>query len=96
MRIDAKYTFVAVNPTTNNYHTHEDAFVVLAKDKAFLAVMPAYLEKLIEFGADERQIAAAEAMMRRIISFQSEFGSKVPDCGEAEFSDIKSREENGY
>lgn len=49
--IDNKYIISAIDPFGGNHHTHEDAVLFLANDKAFLeGALPAYREKCIELG----------------------------------------------
>lgn len=79
--IDRKFTIQATCREHGHAHTEADSALFLAKDIAFPAALRAYIRECVRLGADERQIAAAKAMMERVVKYQAEHPDliKVPD-----------------
>lgn len=78
--IDNKYIISAIDPFSGNHHTHEDAVLFLANDKAFLeGALPAYREKCVELGCSPEQIKSVDELITRVKIYQNEVGSKIPD-----------------
>lgn len=84
MRIDLKYKIDAVNPVSKKEHDSDDSVLMLAKDRAFLNILPRYIAELIKLGADPKQVMGARLLMARIEEYQDVNGSKVPDMSSGE------------
>ena len=82
MEIDRKFRFIGYNPSKHGtIYTEEDGVLFLAKDRAFLETLPTYREKLVELGADARQVAGVDLLIERVRRYQEENPRlvKVPD-----------------
>ena len=79
MVIDRKYKISAVNPCSGNIHTENDAVLFLAKDQAFLNVLPKYLEESRKLGANPAHLESIQLLIERVTEYQMNNGSKVPD-----------------
>lgn len=78
--IDLKYEISAVNPCSQNRHSHFDSVLFLAKDRAFLeGALPGYRSKCIELGANPAHIASIDLMIQRVRRYQTDVEQKVPD-----------------
>ena len=87
--IDRKFKFVAVNPSNGKHYTEDSGVVFCAHDKAFLEVLPLYIEACKNMGANELQIKGAEALLNRVRNYQETVFSKVPDINQQEDIDLK-------
>lgn len=84
MNIDRKYTILAVNPSSGREHTEEDSVLFLAKDRAFLAILPKYLEECRRLGSNPDHLASVSLLIDRVTEYQKLHDSKVPDTVGAE------------
>lgn len=66
MKLDAKF-HGEIRKVKNDAIVPEDEYVVFwAKDNAFAATLPHYLDYCISLGCDAEQIAAVERMIERV------------------------------
>lgn len=71
MKLDAKFEG-EIRKVKDGSVVPEDEYVVfLAKDNAFAAILPEYLNKCIELGCDKEQIAAVDRMMGRLYTWRA-------------------------
>lgn len=77
--IDWKYQITAVNPCSGNMHSQHDAILFLAKDKAVPAMIDAYRAECLRLGANPAHIEAIELLNERVLRYQRNIESKVPD-----------------
>jgi hypothetical protein len=82
MKLDAKF-YGTIHKVKDDSEVPEDEWVVfLAKDNAFAAVLPLYLEKCIELGCDQEQIASVRRMIDRMVVWRVTHQDRVkaPDA----------------
>jgi hypothetical protein len=82
MKLDAKF-YGEIRKVKDDSIVPDDEYVVfLAKDNAFAAVLPAYLEKCIELGCDDEQIAAIRRMIDRMVIWRAAHQDRIknPDA----------------
>jgi len=77
--IDRKYKIQAVNPVSLKTHTEHDAVLFLAKDKALPDTISFYIDKCISLGANPEHIQSLELLYKRVVDYQLNVESKVPD-----------------
>lgn len=85
MNIDRKYQINAVNPVSGRIHSENDSVLFLAKDAAFLSVLPQYLEKCKELGSNPDHLESISLLIDRVGEFQKT-SSDVPDTLGAEIN----------
>ena len=81
-KLDAKF-YGQIFKAKDSSRVPDDEYVVfLAKDNAFAAVLPLYLEQCIKMDADEAQIEAVTAMIGRVDQWRAANPDrcKVPDA----------------
>lgn len=79
MDIDRKFKISATANRSGKHYTEQNAVLFLAKDRAFALTLPDYIRHCREVGAAPEQIQAAELLLERVLKFQSENETKVPD-----------------
>ena len=79
MNIDGKYTFLAINKCTGNSFDQTEGICFRVHDAALPVILKKYIEECRKLGADEGQILGCEKLLERVIKWQSENPSKVPD-----------------
>ena len=79
--IDRKFKIQATSINSGNVYTENEAVCFLAKDRAFLMALPAYLEACKTIGAGPDQLKAVELMIERVREYQAAnpHKVKVPD-----------------
>lgn len=78
--IDRKYIINAINPCSGNTHSHKDAVLFLAKDKAFLeGALPGYRQRCLELNANPAHIESIDLLIMRVKEYQERTESKTPD-----------------
>jgi len=77
--IDKKYIIIATNPTSKSEHTEEDSMLFLAKDEAVPGMLSAYIDICASLGANQEHLESLRQMRNRVIKYQIDNGSKVPD-----------------
>ena len=77
--IDRKFKFVATNPCKNSVYTEENAVVFCAKDKAVPSMLTAYIKECEKIGCGDEHLEAIRLMRGRIIQYQIENESRIPD-----------------
>lgn len=77
--IDWKYQIKAINPCSLNTHDQYDSILFLAKDAAVPAMLKTYRDETIRLGSNPAHIEAVELLLSRVIQYQAEVESKVPD-----------------
>lgn len=77
--IDWKFNILALNPCKNDFHSSEDSFLFLAKDRAVPAALQAYREECERLGCGPEHLEAIDLLYDRVIEFQELRGSKIPD-----------------
>jgi hypothetical protein len=83
--IDRKFKFVATNPCKGNVYTEENAIVFLAKDRAVPKMLVAYKDECRAIGCADNHIQSIDLLLDRVLEFQTETESRVPDTeGECE------------
>ena len=70
--VDRKFVIQAVSLEHDTEHTHADAVLFLAKDRAFLATLPSYREFCEFYGADARQLEGVDRLIARVARYQRE------------------------
>lgn len=78
MDIDRKFEIDAVNPVSGKRYTHENAVLFCAKDRAFLQILPHYLQACKELGSNPEHLESIGLLIERVMEFQKA-ESKVPD-----------------
>jgi hypothetical protein len=79
MIIDRKFKFIAVNPCKNTVYTQEDAIVFCAKDKAVPAMLLEYIDRCKYLECGEDHIESMGLLLERVLEFQKNVESRVPD-----------------
>ena len=79
MNIDRKYKIHAVNPCSRNTHDEYDSILFLAKDKAVLAMLRAYLKESEKLGANPAHLESIGLLIGRVEQYQREVEAKIPD-----------------
>jgi hypothetical protein len=81
-KLDAKFYGEIFKVKDDSAVPSDEYVVFLAKDNAFAATLPTYLEKCKELGADAEQIAAVERMIARLWEWRvaNPDRLKVPDA----------------
>ena len=82
MKMDKKFTG-EIRKVKDGTLVPEDEWVCfLVKDNAFAAVLPLYLQKCVDLGADEDQVRAVTQLMLRVTEWREQNSSrcKVPDA----------------
>lgn len=90
MKLDAKF-YGDIFKVKNDTRVNDDEYVVfLAKDNAFAAILPLYLEKCIELNCDEEQILAVKRMIWRLQDWRmrNPYELKTPDAKNEYLLDI--------
>lgn len=90
VKMDAKF-YGEIRKAKDNSIVPDDEWVVfLVKDNAFAATLPIYLEKCIEMGADEEQIASVRRMIDRMNEWRerNQDRLKTPDAAGEMLLDI--------
>jgi hypothetical protein len=90
-KLDAKF-YGEVRKAKDNSRVPDDEYVVfLAKDNAFCAILPAYLEECIRLGADQEQIDAVLQMMERLREWRANNPDrcKTPDARGERLLDVE-------
>ena len=77
--IDRKYKFVAVNPCNGHVHTEEDALILTAADMAIVPALTAYIRACKSLRCGPEHIESMELLRGRVIKYQEEKESRVPD-----------------
>jgi hypothetical protein len=75
--IDRKFTFCATCCEHDHMHSHMDALVFLAKDKALPATLAYYRDECLTLGAKEEQIKGIDLLIERVLRYQHEHPEKV-------------------
>ena len=76
---------MATNPCKGNVYTEENAIVFLAKDRAVPKMLQAYKDECRAVGCAESHIESVDLLLDRVIEFQTDVESRVPDTeGECE------------
>lgn len=70
--IDRKYTFCATSTEHPKEHSHMDALVFLAKDKALPATLSFYRDECFRLGAQVEQLQGIDLLIERVLCFQAE------------------------
>jgi hypothetical protein len=70
--IDRKFTFVATSCEHGHEHSHMDAMVFLAKDKALPETLIFYRAECIRQGAKDEQIDGINLLLDRVNRYQAE------------------------
>lgn len=68
--VERKYDFVARSVEHGTLHTHDDAFVFLAKDRAVPATLRFYHQKCAALGCDQAQLDGIDRLIERVQEFQ--------------------------
>jgi len=82
VKLDAKF-YGQIRKAKDDTIVPDDEYMVfLAKDTAFCAILPLYLEECIRLGADQEQIAAVIRGMERMREWRARNPDrcKVPDA----------------
>ena len=93
MKLDAKF-YGEIRKVKDDSVVSEDEWVAfLAKDNAFAAILPAYLQKCIALKCDDEQIAAVRRMMDRVGAWRESHFSllKNPDAAGEKLLDAEVR-----
>lgn len=81
-KLDAKF-YGDIFKAKDGSRVPDDEYVVfLAKDNAFATVLPEYFRVCTEMGADDEQLAAVDAMLKRVLHWRLTHPErcKVPDA----------------
>lgn len=71
MKLDGKF-YGDILKAKDGTHVPEDQWICfLAKDNAFAAILPLYLDKCIELGCDDEQIASLRRMIDRVSAWRA-------------------------
>lgn len=66
LKLDAKF-YGEIRKVKDDSLVPDDEYVVfLAKDNAFAAILPLYLDKCTEMGCDDEQLIAVDLMIERL------------------------------
>lgn len=68
--VERKYNFVARSVEHQTLHTHDDAMVFLAKDRALPATLRFYREECARLGVEQRQLDGIDRLIERVEAFQ--------------------------
>lgn len=77
--IDRKFKFIAFDPCKGTIYTEENAIVFLAKDRAVLPMLFAYIEECKRLECGQDHIESVELLRKRVNNFQGSVGSRIPD-----------------
>ncbi len=75
--IDRKFTFCATCCEHGHMHSHMDALVFLAKDKALPWTLAYYRDRCVALGAKEEQIRGIGLLIERVLRYQMEHPDQV-------------------
>jgi len=80
-KLDKKfYATPAIFKAKDNSSVPDDEWCVfLAKDNAFAAVLPVYVQECRRLGCDAEQIAAIKAMMDRVAAWRAQHPDRCKD-----------------
>lgn len=81
-KLDAKFEGEIRKVKDGSIVPDDEYVVFLAKDNAFAAILPRYLDKCVELGCDAEQIAAVQRMIDRLYDWRSTHLDKLknPDA----------------
>lgn len=77
--IDRKFNIMAVNPCNGKVYTEDEALLLCAKDKAVPAALAAYRDECIKLSCNAEHITSINLLIERVIKYQTEVESRVPD-----------------
>lgn len=77
--IDRKFVFTGVNPCNGNIYTQDNAVLFCAHDQALPACLEAYYRECKRIKCDSSHLKSIKLLRQRVIKFQMEVKSKVPD-----------------
>jgi len=77
--IDRKFKFVAVNPCKGNYYTEENAVLFVAKDRALIPALLAYVAECKTIGANAEHIESVDLLIDRVREYQRNIECAIPD-----------------
>lgn len=87
MIVDRKFRIHAKSREHDHHYSELDSVLFLAKDRAFLVALAAYLTECRRLGCDERQIAGAEGLYARVKEYQATNPTKIPDVDDSAIGD---------
>ena len=87
--IDRKFTILAASLEHGRLHDENDSVLFLAKDRAFVAVLPAYRDECAALGAGGRQLAGIDRLIERVNAYQAANPDvvKIPDVDDGPVGD---------
>jgi len=88
--IDRKFTFCATGTGKGTEHSHLDALVFLAQDKALPDTLMYYQNRCQELGATSEQLQGIALLIERVIRYQAEHPAcvKVADVAMPDMAGI--------
>ncbi len=75
--IDRKFTFAAICCEHGHEHSHMDAMVFLAKDRALPQTLVYYRDECQALGAKPEQIQCIDLLIQRVLRYQHEHRDKI-------------------
>jgi len=75
--IDRKFTFNATCCEHAHEHSHMDAMVFLAKDKALPATLHFYRDECFRLNAQPEQLQGIDLLIERVLRYQVEYPALV-------------------
>ncbi|KAF0145088.1 MAG: Uncharacterized protein FD156_1199 [Nitrospirae bacterium] len=75
--IDRKFVFHAICIEHKHEHSHQDAMVFLAKDKALPETLKFYYQECYRLGAKPEQLEGIRLLIERVERYQVENAEKV-------------------
>jgi hypothetical protein len=75
--IDRKFEFEGRCTEHDHIYTHFEGVLFLAKDRAFLAVLPDYRRRCEELGVGSEQLQGIDLLIQRVERYQREHPDKV-------------------
>jgi hypothetical protein len=83
-KIDRKFRFVAVNPVNKKVYTEDNALILCAHDLAVPTALRAYRDECKRLNANPEHIESVTLLLDRVLQFQLDNATKVPDTVGAE------------
>ncbi len=87
-RIDRKFNIRAISTEHGACHDENDSVLFLAKDKFLVVTLVYYLDVCFQGGVDERQLEGIRLLIDRVVRWQEENQTKLPDVDEGPKGDL--------
>jgi hypothetical protein len=84
--IDRKFIIFAINPSTGKTYTHHDALLLCAKDVSVPDALETLRSSALKHGADTNHGDSLGLLRERVLQYQADVHSRIPDTVGAEIA----------